>query len=129
MYLPKWEVGFQLLFQVYFQHCSFFLPSKDKNLLSFVIVPQVPEIYPTDFLNLLSIVCSDWVISNILSSSSFLLSSIPSTLLLSPATEVFLFLEGFFRTSYFSVLKVPFGSLYFSISLLRLFSHLFQACF
>lgn len=95
--LPR-ATSCQPFFLQYFFSSTFFLGLDDTNVRSFVRVPQVPETLWIFFsVYFLSLVQTGYFLL-------FSLSSMPSTLLWSPTTELFILIIMF------SVLKVLLGS-------------------
>ena len=120
-----WKIFIHYVFDCVFSSALFlfsFQDSVDVNGRSFVIVQKVPEALFT-FFSLFSLCCSDRVISIVLSSSSLILSSVPSILLLSPSIKFLISVSVFFSSKIYVWFFIS------SFSLLRFFSHLFQMCF
>ena len=63
--------------------------------------------------SLISLCCSDWIISTVVSSSSLILSFVLPILLLSPSVKIFISITVFFSS------KFPFGSSLYLLFLCR----------
>lgn len=110
-----WDIHSHYFFEHLFSPLPFllsFLDTADTNMRPFfnILTGLWDSVH---FFSLVSLFCSDWVISLVLSSRSLILSSLPSILLSNPSSELFTLVIYIFLYLFFSLLTL-------SVSLLRL---------